>query len=372
MYIYIYKMVVIALLGLFTVCMAVNTIDRCPELESDIPPPKNVHDLHPSHIKVTGCIGDSITAGVAAKNIDSPYVTFDDFKEYRGLSWLCGIDPDATSISNYIKRYSPGIIGGSTGVRQLRLCKDTFFCMDYGHDYKLDQHNAAVPSGTSNTIIDQVNYLSKYMGADSPHADDWKIVNLYLGTNDISVSCNPTYGGINYKRNIQKGLELLKKNVNKVIVNVVGLAHTEQIPGLTDKKQPGYRKRFENSKLDPQRFECLCCRVPIFGKMDISMHVDRFNRILQRVAKDYGPGGTLGSDTFTVVYQPFNLDVSSLPVEAISNLDGYHPNTVAYRFFSMALWSQMFLSKAEKTSTLTYTEDTEIFCPIASSRIRTD
>ncbi|CAO3587002.1 unnamed protein product [Absidia cylindrospora] len=141
---------------------------------------------------------------------------------------------------------------------------------------------------------------------------------------------------------------------------------------MTDKKDPLYRKHFQGSKLDPQRFECLCCRVPIFGKIDIAMHVHRFNRILQGIAKGYGPGGSLGSDTFTVVYQPFNLDVSSLPVNAISNLDGYHPNINSYRFFSIALWKQMFLSKAEKARTLTYTEDTDIFCPTASSRIKTD
>ncbi|CAO3587001.1 unnamed protein product [Absidia cylindrospora] len=157
-------MLLIAILSLVTVCIAVKTIDQCPSIDTAIPPPKNVHDLHPSHIRVIGCIGDSITAGVAAKNIETPYVTFDDFKEYRGLSWLCGDDKEATSISNYIKHYSPDIVGGSTGVRQLRLCKGTFFCLDYGHDYALDKHNAAVPSGTSNTLMDQVNYLIKYLG----------------------------------------------------------------------------------------------------------------------------------------------------------------------------------------------------------------
>ncbi|KAI8084802.1 uncharacterized protein BX664DRAFT_387486 [Halteromyces radiatus] len=347
-----------------------SDINDC-SVPDDIQPPKNVHYLHPSHIKVIASIGDSITAGVAAMNIDSEFVTEDDFKQYRGLSWLSGGDPGASSIANYIKHYSSDLFGSSTGVRQLPLCEKTFFCLTYPHEFEQDQLNAAIPSAVSNTIEEQVDYISKYIGVDSSQSQNWKLINIFIGTNDISVSCMPDYRAANYEKNIRAGLARLKEKVDHAVINIVGLVHTEQIIGLTD-KQPGYRKYFQDQKTDPQLFECMCCRLPGLGKIDIGLHVDRFNKILQSVAKEYGPDGTLGSDSFTVVYQPFPLNIKSIPPTAISNLDGYHPNINAHRFFSKALWKELFLPKAKKYTTLDYKEDEDFYCPTATDRIRTD
>ncbi|KAI8344619.1 hypothetical protein BC941DRAFT_464830 [Chlamydoabsidia padenii] len=351
-----------------------NIIDTCPQATS--PPPKNVHDLHPSQIEVIASIGDSITAGVAAINADTPNVDEKSFKQYRGLSWLSGADPEATSIFNYVKHYSPDVTGGSHGVRALPICDKTFFCLDGQSVYEQDALNAAIPASISNHMKNQIEYLNGHMGVDSPYAKKWKMINVFLGTNDLSVACTLKYGLFNYERNMRKGLEALRKNFDNVIVNIVGLSHTERIVGLTDRKQPGYRKVYLDGKLDPQDYECFCCRepklFPTLGKIDISLHVGLFNGVLQRLARDYGRGGHLGSDTFTVVYQPFMVDIDSLPVEALSNIDGYHPNVISYKFFSKFLWKQMFLPKDEKAQAAQYTENFDMYCPTNEDRIRTD
>ncbi|CAO3618376.1 unnamed protein product [Cunninghamella echinulata] len=342
----------------------------------------NVHTLHPAHIKVVASIGDSITAGVGAKNIETTFVSASDFKEYRGLSWLSGGDQEATSIANYIKYYSKDSYGSSTGVKPLKLCQSTFFCLDYTHSFDTDQLNAALPSATSYSIMDQVNYLSSYIGKGKKYDADWKLVNIYIGTNDIAVSCLPDYTVEKYESNIRQGLELLKSQVNNVIVNIIGLSHIEKIPGKANNLQLDYQKKFEDPNIDPQKYECVCCqkdkKSPLsildlsLGKVDLAENVDQYNQILTTIAQEYGKGGSRSTDTFTVVYQPFSIDIDSLPVDALSNIDGYHPNIKAYRYFATKLWNEMFLPKSKKSTNLKFDEQLKIFCPNESDYIRTD
>ncbi|SAM01924.1 hypothetical protein [Absidia glauca] len=287
-------------------------IDSCPN-DYTPPPPKNVHDLHPHHIETIATIGDSITAGVLAINTKKSHVDGRDLIQYRGLSWLSGADRGAKSIYNYVKHYNSGVYGGSIGKRNLPLCEETFFCLNASSIFKQDVLNAAMPAAVTDHLKNQVNYLNEHMGATSPYAKKWKMINVFLGTNDLS---------------------------------------------------------------DPQNFVCICCRatapVEFIGQEVISFHVSMYNSVLKQLAADYGPGGSLGSDTFTVVYQPFGFDVTSLPVTAISNVDGYHPNVMAYEYFTRTMWNQIFRPKAEKIDTFRYETTSKLYCPTEKDRIRTD
>lgn len=236
-----------------------------------------------------------------------------------------------------------------------------------------------MPAAITNHLKNQVNYLNEHMGVSSPYAKKWKMINVFLGTNDLSVACIPTHGYFNFRKNMRTGVAMMKERFDHTIVNLskqkhfvcwhiiphtlfflVGLTHSERILGYVDKMDPTYRKPFFDGR-DPQDFECICCRatkpLDFLGQADISIHVNMFNSVLKQLAVDYGRGGSLGSDTFAVVYQPFSLDVTSLPVKAIryvkekmwgysllilplsfvlldSNVDGYHPNVLAYEYFT--------------------------------------
>jgi hypothetical protein len=39
---------------------------------------------------VVTCVDYSVTAGLLAKNVNSTYITPEQFKEYRGVSWIMG------------------------------------------------------------------------------------------------------------------------------------------------------------------------------------------------------------------------------------------------------------------------------------------
>ncbi|KAG1109753.1 hypothetical protein G6F42_015557 [Rhizopus arrhizus] len=80
---------IIAAYGATAWALEVVDINDCPPL----PPrerPTSVHDLRIDDIKVIAAMGDSVSAGMLAKNINSTYISMSDFIEYRGVSWTMG------------------------------------------------------------------------------------------------------------------------------------------------------------------------------------------------------------------------------------------------------------------------------------------
>ncbi|CAO3625954.1 unnamed protein product [Cunninghamella blakesleeana] len=381
--------------------IASSDIDECTKLsDTSNPLDINVHRLHPKNIKVIASIGDSITAGLAAKNTNDDYLTKDSFIEYRGLSWLSGGDNEATSIANYIKYYSSDLFGSSKGEKRLELCKDTFFCTSYSHNFETDQLNAALSASTSYSIKDQVEYLIKYIGKGTEHDDKWKLINIFIGTNDIAVSCKAGFDPNTFEKNIREGLELLRTSVNKVLIQLIPLVHIEEIPEKS-KTTPNYQKLYEGN-VNVQKYECLCCQkqqqqqkslLPIRRRRRglfnpktssetspetssetkyLNIQVEKYNQRLIDIAKDYSKGGRFSNDQFTVIHQSFSIDMSSLPITALSNVDAYHPNTNAYKFFSKALWNQMFVSQIEKQTNFEYDDNLKLKCLSETDYIRTD
>lgn len=194
----------------------------------------------------------------------------------------------------------------------------------------LQDFNAAIPASTSKRFTEQANYLIQKFGLGTELEDKWKFITIYIGLNDLSVSCMPGFTFIDYFARMDQGLALLKKNVKNAFVNlgkcvsgqrllilwltekkkIVGMLHIEETIKVTD-NEPGYRKFFKNKKLDVQDKECYCCKVPA-GSILIKLNVELFNNQLKALAKKYS-----SSEDFTVVYQPFSPDINKIPVHAL-------------------------------------------------------
>jgi len=68
-------------------------------------------------------LGDSITAGFGAKGQDIKIpIDIHNLYENRGISFAIGGDPDAITIANFIKYYSPELIGSSIGDHLVEVC----------------------------------------------------------------------------------------------------------------------------------------------------------------------------------------------------------------------------------------------------------
>lgn len=84
----------------------------------------------------------------------------------------------------------------------------------------LQDFNAAIPASTSKSFTEQANYLIQKFGLGTELEDKWKFITIYIGLNDLSVSCMPGFTFIDYFARMDQGLALLKKNVKNAFVNL--------------------------------------------------------------------------------------------------------------------------------------------------------
>ncbi|KAI9266288.1 hypothetical protein EDC94DRAFT_515941 [Helicostylum pulchrum] len=296
---------------LFTTCIAIlfnsvfsltaNHISECPPIPHHSPP-KSVHDLRADDIRVIAALGDSVTAGLVAKN-----------------------DKGAATLANYFKKFQPDLYGSSIGDKPARLCKETFFCLDSRHDPSVDFLNAAQSGATSNELPEQVDYLIEQIGLHTEFATSWKLVNLFIGFNDASISCLPGKSAEQYKANVKNSLIRLFEKVDYALVNIIGIMQYNDLIHITD-KVPGYKKRFQGNTTDLLNFECYCCRHPDGGIKFIGERVKEYNRVLAEVAEELS--GSVFNDLIaplegkvrknvSVVFQPMNPIISTVPPHSL-------------------------------------------------------
>ncbi|KAI7892204.1 uncharacterized protein EV154DRAFT_419179 [Mucor mucedo] len=277
--------------------ITVKDIRDCPAIAPHAPP-RNIHDLRVDDITVIAALGDSVTAGM---------------------------DKGAPSISNLVKHFQPYLHGSSLGAKPARLCPKTFFCLDSHHDPSIDFLNAAQSGATSQELEEQVDYLSQRIGFNTPLAKHWKLINVFIGFNDASISCLPGKSVDGYKANVKNSLRKLIENVDYAFINLVGIMQYSDLIHLTD-QQPGYKKKFVNDTIDLLDFECYCCRHPHGGTKFISERVVEYNQALSEIAQELTSSKIndmikpyLGEvkKNIAVVYQPMNPDTSTVPPYAL-------------------------------------------------------
>lgn len=91
-----------------------------------------------------------------------------------------------------------------------------------------------------------------------------------------------------------------------------------------------------------------------------------YNSKLQSIYKHYKKNQT---DDFAVVYQQSNINISSFPIEAFSNIDCLHPSLKGHQWLSRFVWNQLFLDQASKPRIINYEDNLALYCPVDSDRI---
>ncbi|KAI9478093.1 MAG: hypothetical protein EXX96DRAFT_483813 [Benjaminiella poitrasii] len=283
--------------------LEVKRIEDCPQLVPRNQRPNSVDDLRIDDIEVIAAIGDSITAGMLAKN-----------------------DSDAPSIARYIKHFNPNVYGASIGQKPARLCPDTFFCLDSHHDPEIDVLNAAQSGATSQELNEQVDYLVERIGQGTALATKWKLINIFVGSNDVSVSCMPGKSAEVFKSNVKSALEKLINNIDYAFINLVGILQNSELTDLVQREAPEYKKNFNNENINLQQYECYCCSQPNGGVTFASQQAELYNEALAQIANEldnslfqrllgsllYGPGKNI-----VVVYQPIDTLISTIPYTAL-------------------------------------------------------
>jgi phospholipase B1 len=213
--------------------------------------------------------------------------------------------------------------------------------------------NVAESGAHASDLLEQAQELVRRI-RESDEIDfenDWKLVTIYIGLNDLCTTCIESTDGEPdvWIQSVKDGLDYLQDNLPRTFINLVQLLDIgDVIRALADPVLGPVCSSF-------YRFTCPC--------------VTEFDSITQQYQENLRSLVSSGrydqSDGFTVVLQPFQ---STFEIGGASGLnlsffvaDCFHYSPSGNRELAIALWNNMFERVGEKTSTLTIPQ--EISCP---------
>lgn len=80
--------------------------------------------------------------------------------------------------------------------------------------------NAAQSGAISSQMVDQVDYLAKRIGMNTPYATTYKMINVFIGFNDAAVSCLSPDSVSEYKGNVTANLKKLIDSIDYTFINI--------------------------------------------------------------------------------------------------------------------------------------------------------
>lgn len=165
--------------------------------------PTNVHRLRPADIDVIGAIGDSMTAANGALSTNVFHMVTED----RSVSWSAGGNGNwktFLTLPNLIKAYNPRLTGYSY----------SYSGNSYAHEESA-RFNVAEPGSFAEDTLRQAKLLINRMKSDKQvnMQNDWKLITIMTGTNDICYDvCHK-----NNKTNIHRIIETAQNNLEKLL-----------------------------------------------------------------------------------------------------------------------------------------------------------
>ncbi|KAG7466084.1 hypothetical protein MATL_G00161080 [Megalops atlanticus] len=319
----------------------------CTDLAPSSSVPTSVHRLRPADIKVVASLGDSITTGFGAKSKNLLQLK----TEYRGVSWSIGGDKtlkEVTTLPNILRNFNPSLYGFSKNV---------------GTEHS--GFNMAVSGAEAFDIPNQVRRLIQAMkdSKDVDFENDWKLVTLFIGGNDLCLYCldRATFSPQNYSHHLRESLDLLYKEVPRVMINIVEIL---QIEGL---------RRIKKDTLGCsllQKNVCPCFLIPGEDSLELS-EINRINREYQEATEHLVTGGRYdGREDFTVVIQPFfrntivPLTLDGKPDLTMFSVDCFHFSERGHSEMAISLWNNMLEPVGRKQAYNNFTHDRhKIRCP---------
>ncbi|KAK2194108.1 hypothetical protein NP493_2g07027 [Ridgeia piscesae] len=329
---------------------ALPVIDFNCEVTNSSAVPTSVHKLRPSDIKVVAAMGDSMTAGhgIGAKN------PLEIALMNRGESFSIGGDKSleggVLTLANILRKFNPALKGFSVG--------KSFSWQDEAG------FNVAEPGHKANHMLDDAKTLVDYLKSSHEwgyinFAEDWKITTLFIGGNDLCAYCKNREGrsAEKYAENIMKALDVLQKDVPRMLVQVVVMFDVSPLRFLQD----GFlcellQDKFCHCALDGatrgelrpvqlQYYEALKQLIEVSGRYD-------------------------QKEDFTVVLQPFMRDW--LPPKdkygdfdrSYFSLDCFHPGRKLHQSMAYSLWNNMLIPVGQKPLVYDHVNNRRYSCPI--------
>ncbi|CAO3664559.1 unnamed protein product [Rhizopus stolonifer] len=374
-----YKLLVLPLLAVVSLVTAnVESITDCPKLAPRKTSPKDVTDLRVDDIEVVAALGDSIMAGFAMLGVNhnpggTGILNISTVLEARGNSYGIGGDTDAVTIANFVKHYNPKVKGASVLSQITSFCsaKDCNFPKAFYRPL-IDNLNAAQSGAINYNLDHELDYLvhrmKSYLSKNDKFEKSWKMITIQIGSNDQCAACsasdNEKYVKPEiYGQKVEAALQRIQKEIPRVVVNLLGTFKVSKVFRLTSDRDDycHYNGIIEND------LECVCGKNEE-GLKAMDSASDAYNKQLEKISAKY-KGKTGG--TFAVMYSPAPINALTFPIDAISNIDCFHPSLKGHQWIAKNFWNQMFKSKDKKPSEMNFDENLRIYCPTEDDRFPT-
>lgn len=312
-------------------------------------------------------------AGCFAKGIQDDILT--DFDEWRGVSFAIGGDPDALTIPNLVGHYNSAVQGASLSHHGLEYCGGSICPIgSIGWNPPLDNLNAAQSGALASNLLHEINdYLIPQLAARNISSSSFKLLTLFIGSNDVCGGCaeaQSTDNADRFEANVRAALEAVRGGVSNVLVNVVGMLPLTEIYGLTQ-NQP-YCQQLLGEAIPHVNVLCSCMLLGGFlgelTRAGMDILISQYNTRLQNIVRDYQ---TLGDPQFAVTWQPVNAPLSTYPIQALSNIDCFHPSASGHAVFAAALWNRMTLDQASRAQQVLWEDSPLVRCLEEDDRVLT-
>lgn len=358
--------------------------------------PATVSDVHPAHVSVVMAMGDSMTAGFAARGffgaeegVDADEgvgadkrvgddegvgaargAALDAPLEFRALSFSGGAGSDGYwTMPYFLGQYNSSLTGFSTK-RTVPQTPGTGYLAEGANHL-----NAALSNAHAHQLEMQVDELKSQSSSIPDFNARWKVLTVFIGANDICdgfhgfEACdgstrNRTLLVNRYETNLRKTLESIRDSFGRVIVQVVSLFRF----GSLKQARAGHSWCGIRRNL---LVECNCLDTSLSGGSgpvddaqldELDTTVSAFNDRIETLAAEFN----LQRPDFAVVAVTTGKNQDIPDITYVSELDCFHPSALAHATLARSLWNSMFdLSRAPKP----INASVPLFCPTASSTI---
>ncbi|KAK3742226.1 hypothetical protein QZH41_008994, partial [Actinostola sp. cb2023] len=268
----------------------------------------------------------------------------DFFTDYRGMSWSIGGERhlnDTTTLPNILREFSPQLNGFSTETSMSDLNKA----------------NSSAPSGD---LEDQVRSLILEMKnnkvKDIEYQNDWKVLTIWTGMVDLCHICQDPekFSSGNFIKNVMHSLNILKKEVPRLYVNMVPPLDVSILHGLF------------NRNPTCQILEWNACPCAATQDKESRNRVSKAAKKYMSLLEELVNSGIYNvTDQFTVVIQPFvnkgPINKNGQLAEDLFGPDCLHFNVKGHAAAAVALWNSMLEPLHIKSTD--WNVDQKLSCP---------
>jgi len=254
-------------------------------------------------------------------------------------------------------RYNPDLVGYATGVT-----------LPLTHGKDLD---AAVSMAKIADLPSQIDYLvstmqGQYKGVID-FENDWKLVTLLIGANDICTGCGNPNTPTQFAANFKALLTQLKASIPRVFVNVMSLFNISGVYKVGESSL--YCKELERHIT----FNECPCMVDHGdqGRKQMDVLVQQFNQAINSISAQFASNVT-GDTQFTVSVQPAftGLPLDKIGLQFLSTLDCFHPSLLADEYMAVSLFINMQQAPGNKTTKWPLNKPPTIPCPTQDTLIQ--